>query len=418
MTLVPLFDAAGKVVRMLGMGKDIPQHRSAAQAPRESEPYARAIVENAPVGMMITDSGGGLLFVNATFQRMLGYDEEELRRLGWIGITHPDDIARMRAQAALLMNRGPGQVVLEKRYLRKTGEILWVKLTAVPARLEQAAEPVIIAMVEDITHRKEAETTLTRAKEEAERLSLAKTRFLAAVSHDLRQPLQALILFHDILASRNRDPLLDEVIDRMGQSLAGQKTMLETLLDISKLDAGIVTAEIVDFPIRLLIRRLADEFAPVAAAAGLEFRWVESGELIRSDPLLLERILRNLLSNAIKYNVQGRVLLGCRRTAGELRVQVFDTGIGIDEQHLPIIFEEFFQVDSGMTPHRNRNGLGLGLSIVDRLARLLGHRVAVRSRPGRGSCFEVRVPLCPAPPGPASGGGSVERLDAAAERLP
>ncbi len=249
----------------------------------------------------------------------------------------------------------------------------------------------IAVFANDITGQTLAQDELRDAKQKAERANTAKTRFLAAASHDLRQPFQALVLFQNVLARRNRDPDMEPIVTRIGQAIEAQQHMLDVLLDISRLDAGIVEARKSDFPIDAILERLADEFAVQAQDRRLDLHIVGSAATVYSDPDLLERILRNLLINALKYTERGRILLGCRRAGRFLRIQVWDTGSGIPGDQISTIFEEYNQIGN---PARDRSkGLGLGLAIVDRLIRLLGHRIAVRSEVGRGTVFEVIVPL-------------------------
>jgi two-component system, chemotaxis family, CheB/CheR fusion protein len=167
--------------------------------------------------------------------------------------------------------------------------------------------------------------------------------------------------------------------------------MLDTLLDINQLEAGIVRREMIDFPITALLEHLRTQFSFHAGAHGLGWRVVPSSRSVRSDPRLLEQMIRNLLSNAVKYTDKGKILLGCRRRGDKLRIEVWDTGIGVPEEQLQAIFEEFHQLDNPAREHSK--GLGLGLAIVERLAVLLGHTVDVRSHPGKGSVFAVEVPL-------------------------
>ena len=167
--------------------------------------------------------------------------------------------------------------------------------------------------------------------------------------------------------------------------------MLDRLLDINQLEAGIVRPTIVDFPIKRLLDELATELTYRAADNGLDWRVVPSSLIVRSDPRLLEQILRNLVSNAVKYTTGGKLLLGCRRRGDKLRIEVWDTGSGIPELELQAIFDEFYQLDN---PARERSkGLGLGLAIVQRLSDLLGHKIDVHSRLGVGSVFTIEVPL-------------------------
>jgi two-component system CheB/CheR fusion protein len=251
-------------------------------------------------------------------------------------------------------------------------------------------EKVLLA-IDDVTERNRAAEAVEAAKRQAEQANIGKSRFLAAASHDLRQPLQTISLLQGLLARRVKDAGALKLVARLDETLSAMSGMLNTLLDINQLEAGIVRADTVSFPIDDLIERLRTEFAYHAEAQGLGWRVVSSALTVHSDPRLLEQMLRNLLSNAMKYTAHGRVLLGCRRRGDKLRIEVWDTGPGIDEDQIQRIFEEFHQLDN---PARERSrGLGLGLAIVQRLADLLGHGIDVRSRPGKGSVFAVEVPL-------------------------
>jgi signal transduction histidine kinase/CheY-like chemotaxis protein len=241
-------------------------------------------------------------------------------------------------------------------------------------------------IVETFNLRFENELAFRRA-DEANR---AKTSFLAAASHDLRQPMHAMGLFVSALKDKNRDPETLPLVERLVASVNALEGLFDSLLDISKLDAGIVHAEIRDFPLQPIFERVARDWAADAGVKGLRLRFAPTRAIVRSDATLLERILRNLVSNAVRYTRKGGVLLGCRRSAdGTLRIVVCDSGIGIEADQVPLIFKEFFQIAN---PERDRaKGLGLGLAIVDQLARLLGHSVAVASVPGRGSTFSLEV---------------------------
>ncbi len=271
---------------------------------------------------------------------------------------------------------------------------LWYVRRILPYRAQDdGVEGVVITFV-DITERKHAADALEAAKKEAQQANIAKSRFLAAASHDLRQPLQALSLMSGILARKIHDDKKQEAlgfVTRLDETAAAMSGMLNTLLDINQLEAGTVHPQFVSFPIDDVLQRLRGEFSYHAAAQKLGLHVVSCGLLVHSDPRLLEQIIRNLLSNALKYTKRGKVLLGCRRRSGILRIQVCDTGIGIAEQDLPAIFDEYHQIDNAAR-ERSR-GLGLGLSIVQRMAVLLGHPVHVSSQPGKGSVFSVDVVL-------------------------
>ncbi len=232
---------------------------------------------------------------------------------------------------------------------------------------------------------------LAERNREVERANLARSRFLAAASHDLRQPLHALNLFVTRL-ERETDPAeRDRVIAGIDSAVGAMNELFNALLDISKLDAGVLKPDITRFPVGNLLTRIETTFGATAREKGLRLRIVQSDVWVRSDFILLERILLNLVSNAVRYTCRGGVLVGCRRRGESLRIEVRDSGIGIPEDQQRNIFSEFYQ----LAPQEadGRAGLGLGLAIVDRLSRLLDHPVALRSKPGAGSCFSVLVPL-------------------------
>lgn len=231
---------------------------------------------------------------------------------------------------------------------------------------------------------------LKTEKERAERANEVKTRFLAAASHDLRQPLNAIGLFVDALDVRIGFPEARRIVDNLKLSTHSLKGLLNSMLDISKLDAGVLQADVCDFSLQLLFDQLDLELGPQAASQGLALRIRPCDAWVRSDPIMLARVLRNLLSNAILYTHAGGVLLGCRQRHGGIRIEVWDTGSGIPAGEIEQIFEEFYQLDN---PERDRDkGLGLGLAIVKRLAGLLQHELTVRSRVGKGSVFAITVP--------------------------
>jgi signal transduction histidine kinase len=233
---------------------------------------------------------------------------------------------------------------------------------------------------------------LQQAKLAAEQANASKTKFLAAASHDLDQPLNAARLFVAALAEQeSMDKGNRDLVASIENALKAISGLLHALYDISKLDAGIMSAEVVEFDVAPLLEQLHKEYLPQAREAGIELRMVPCGAAIRSDPRLLARVLRNFLSNALRYTESGRILLGCRRRHGQLVVGVWDSGIGIPEEKMADIFQEFQQI---ALPGRHREkGMGLGLAIVERISRLLNHPLEVRSRLGAGSCFAIRIPV-------------------------
>jgi len=233
---------------------------------------------------------------------------------------------------------------------------------------------------------------LARAKADADRASLAKSKFLAAASHDLRQPVQSLVLFLSVLKAHATTPVVEKAANAMENALEGLNALLSSILDISRIDAGVVAPQMQSVDIDGLVRRLCAEYAPLCDQKGLRLRCRSRlGLHARADAALLERIIRNLIENAICYTHRGGLLIGTRRRGDRLRIDVMDTGIGIPADKLPNIYEEFYQVAN--SARDARQGLGLGLSIVSRLAKLIGAEVLVRSNEGRGTCFSVLLPL-------------------------
>lgn len=231
---------------------------------------------------------------------------------------------------------------------------------------------------------------LATAKAEAERANQAKTRFLAAVSHDLAQPIHAAHLFTHALGQKRLPSELAEPVAHIDGALASAENLLAGLLDISRLDAGGLRPQVRSFALDEWLGHLASEFGVLAAERGLRLRWVRSGAWVRSDPQLLRRVLQNFLSNAIRYTERGGVLVGARRRGAQVLLEVHDSGPGIAEQDQALIFEEFRRLGSAGP------GLGLGLAIARRTADLLGHSLQLRSRPGRGTVFAVSLPRVPA----------------------
>jgi signal transduction histidine kinase len=230
---------------------------------------------------------------------------------------------------------------------------------------------------------------LERAKAEADEANVSKTRFVAAASHDILQPLNAARLYVTSLTERQNAREDADLVQNIDASLDAVEEIFTALLDISRLDTGAMKPEVGDFGIGELLHRLEVEFAPLAREKGLDLKFMPSTQNIRSDRRLLRRLLQNLISNAVKYTPKGRVLVGCRRHGDRLRVEIYDTGIGIPHAKRRAVFKEFHRLDQGA---RVARGVGLGLSIVERIARVLDCEVALKSNVGRGSRFSLEVP--------------------------
>ncbi|CAN5221517.1 chemotaxis protein CheB [soil metagenome] len=278
---------------------------------------------------------------------------------------------------------------LERRIEARDG--VWFVRRIMPYRTHDNSVEGVVITFTDITEQKNTARALDDARKQAELANVAKSRFLAAASHDLRQPLQGLALLQGLLAKLVEGDKARTLVARLSDTVDAMSGMLNTLLDINQIEAGTVHAEIVDFPLKDLFDRLREEFAYHAQAQGLVLKVVSSSLVVRSDSHLLEQMIRNLLSNALKYTKTGKILLGCKRRDGKLSIEIWDTGIGIPEHELSAIFDEYHQLDNAA---RQRSlGLGLGLSIVQRLGGLLGHTVSVRSKHGKGSVFAIELAL-------------------------
>lgn len=356
-----------------------------------SEEYFRSLLENAPDAMVIADAEGRISLVNAQAERMFGYSRMELlgkriemllpARLRERHVAHRASFAKQPEVRP--MGRG-----FELRARRKDGSEFPVEISLSPMR--QGSDEFVWSVIRDVTERKKMELDIIEARRDAERANKANSAFLAAASHDLRQPVQALHLLTGALRRTVTDARAIEMIDSQQHSLTAMTNLLNSLLDISRLDAGKVTPEIEDFPMQRLIDRLSAEFGRQAQHKGLEFRSSGCPEVIRSDPNMLAEIIQNLVSNAIRYTESGSVTLQCRRNNGNCSLSVVDTGIGIEDDQLDAIFREFHQVKKRSSANE---GFGLGLAIVRRMADLLDHRVTVSSEAGAGSTFTVTVPV-------------------------
>jgi len=245
-----------------------------------------------------------------------------------------------------------------------------------------------IDLIEELRAQKE---TAESARREAEAANRAKSQFLAAASHDLRQPLHALGLFAATLSERIHYPEVRNIVDNINASVESLEELFNELLDISKLDAGIILPSISSFSIQQLFDRIVNDYAPQAAERGLELKVLSTKVVVYSDYTLLERIVRNLVINAIRYTEKGKILVGIRRRHGKLSIEVWDTGIGISPEQSEKVFEEFYQI--GNHERDRTKGLGLGLAIVRRLTKLLDHPLELKSTHGKGSVFRVEVPI-------------------------
>ncbi len=357
----------------------------------ESEAYFRTMLETAPDAMIIVDERGRIAIVNRRAEDMFGYTRAEL--LGHeVEMLLPERLRQGHLQHrggyvanAELRPMGAGLNLLGRR---KDGSEFPVEISLSP--VETSSGMFVSSVIRDVTLRRRMEQEIIAARQAAERAQKANTAFLAAASHDLRQPVQALSLLNGALRRTVKDERAQEMIESQEHSLTAMTNLLNSLLDISRLDAGAVTPEIEEFPMQRIIDRLSAEFGRQASHKGLDFSSKPCSVTVRSDPNLLSEIVQNLVSNAIRYTNSGSVRMICECLGDTCRLEVVDTGIGIESDQLEAIFQEFHQAK---TPGSSTEGFGLGLAIVRRLADLLGHEVGVESEPGRGSMFYVSVPV-------------------------
>lgn len=255
--------------------------------------------------------------------------------------------------------------------------------------LEQRVEERTAALRREVNERRAIEVQLMQAKELAEAANKGKTQFLAAASHDLLQPLNASRIFLSLLQETELDQKQVRFIDNADKAFASVEELLESLLDISRFESHSVETNVSEFPVEDILQTLVAEYQPVCERKNIELHYVPSSKWVTSDRALLRRIIQNLLSNAIRYTTEGRVLLGLRHRGTKISIEVFDTGGGIPEGKLEVIFEEFRRLHPAKSG--DAKAMGLGLAIVDRIAKLLGHRVIVESHLGKGSRFAIEV---------------------------
>jgi two-component system CheB/CheR fusion protein len=374
---------------------------------------ARSVLDAAPDALIIIDDSGTIRFANRQVSSLFGYTNDQVvglaveqlmpERFRSGHITHRRDYAEALRPRAM----GQGLVLFGRRL---DGSEFPVEISLSPIRSD--GKMLVAAAVRDVSDHKRVESDLRKAREaserardaadhlreiadeareSADRANQAKSRFLATASHDLRQPLQTLALLNGILRRLVSEPSALEALAQQEQAIGAMTRLLSALLDISKLESGAIRPEPADFRIGTLFEGLRREFASIATAKGLELQVSACEESVHSDPALIEQIMKNLLSNAIKYtHAGGRVLLRARRDNELVRIDVVDTGIGIAAADLACIYDEFYQV--GVPTNSSREGYGLGLSIVQRLVRLLNLRLEVTSEVGEGSVFSLVLP--------------------------
>jgi len=379
----------------------------AAEQARFSREVLSGALENMSQGVCVVDEDMRLVAWNSAYLELFDYPDALIR------VGRPvADLLRHNAHRGLMGEGGDTERKIQRRLTHKRAgtphhvERSWPDGRIIEIRGNPMPGGGFVATFSDVTAFRYAEHELKRinetleqrvvartaeleqAKTQAERASEAKTRFLAAVSHDLVQPLNAAQLLTHALLGRIEEPRAGQSLEQISGALKATENLLEGLLDISRLDAGGIQVRRTRFPLGELFDQLHGEFSVLAEQRGLVLDKRPTGAWVESDPQLLRRILQNFLSNAVRYTGSGRILLGCRRRGACLQIGVWDTGPGIGEADQTVIFEEFRRLDKT----ERAPGLGLGLAIAERMARLLGHRIVLQSRLGRGTLFGVVVP--------------------------
>jgi two-component system CheB/CheR fusion protein len=367
----------------------------AKEAAEASYRELETIYRNAPVGLALFDRELRYLRINETLAEVNGVPvHEHLGRAleDVVPALAPEVVPQMRR---VIETGEPVSLEVCGRTAGRPGpDNVWIA-DFYPLMRPDGSIEAVCSVVREVTEERRAEEELRRSMEVAEQASALKSRFLAAASHDLRQPLQTLSLLQSVLAERSKDDDVARLIGQMGAAIDVMADTLNALLDVDGLEKGRIEPRISDFPVQVLFDRVASDFASQAFSKGVAFKRVACRATIRSDQRLLERLVENFVANAVKYTGRGKILFGCRRLGTVLRIEVWDTGPGIPEGERELIFEQFYR---GRTPAGGRQrGLGLGLALVRSLADILGHRVGVRSVEGKGSMFFVEVPISDKP---------------------
>ncbi|MCI2245308.1 PAS-domain containing protein [Xanthomonas sp. PPL568] len=378
------------------------------QAAQQADTGLSRSLEHLPQGVVIIDAQLRLVAWNSRYLEIFRFPPELIR------VGRPiEDVFRYNARRGLL-GPGPVEAAIQRRldhlrsgrpHMRESekddGTVLEIRGNPLPdggfvtsyadiTSYKNAARE-LRSLADALEHRVAERTRdLAEAKREAENANRYKTRFVASAVHDLLQPLNAARMFVSALRGKLHEADARQIADHVDNALAAQDAILNSLLDISRLEAGTLKTQVQDLALDPLLQTLAREFGIVAEGRGLRLDYVPTRATVRSDATLLRRILQNFLSNAVRYTPRGRVLLGCRREGAQLRIEVHDQGPGIPDALQQEIFEEFRRLGDGVA---NDRGAGLGLAIVERIGRLLGHRIGLRSHLGRGSVFSVTVPL-------------------------
>ncbi len=365
-------------------------HRDTCAALQRGGELFRLALGGSPIGVFTKTRD---LVYDWAFNRVCGRPAEAIVGRRAAEVFPPEDAAFLEGLAKGVIAGGEPLHVQIRCTAPDSMEPLQIDYRLEALRDPEGAIEGVVGIAIDVTEDTRLQRDAAAARAKAEAAGRAKNRFLAAASHDLRQPFQAMRLFADVLDQRLSDPRNRAILEQLNHAMLAGENLLGALLEISVLEAETVKPMTAPFSIRMVTRQIADEMAPLAAEKGLRLRHIVPDVDVVSDPMLLQRLLRHLVANAIRFSNDGKVLIGGRRHGDDLEVHVCDAGIGIPAYELTRVFEPFYQLGN---PERDRiKGLGLGLAISDKTAQLLGHRLSVRSRPGHGSVFTISIALAP-----------------------
>ncbi len=385
--------SGSEIVGVFVVAFDVTERERSTRALRASEERFRKLIEVIPYGITRVDRDGVIRLSNPAHDRLLGYAPGELEgKVVW-DLFVPEEQDMQRESFRAIARARPAPFPNLGRYRDVNGKVLDVLFNWNYEYNADGQVDGFISVITDVTEELHAKRELHFAKEQAERANIEKSRFLAAASHDLQQPLHSLSILLGLLAGQKDEEKRQNIIATMGRAVEGARVLLRAVLDLSKLEAGVVVPRPEAIPVDDLMEQVLAELGPQAESKGLDLRVVRSNLQIWSDRLLIKGIFHNLVSNAIRYTAKGKILLGGRRKGDHFVLQVWDTGKGIPKDKQREIFREFTRLESSQDDREQSYALGLGLSIVERMCDLLGHRITVQSEVGKGSCFSVEVPL-------------------------
>ncbi len=386
MVVTPAFVKGEQRLQLIGVAHDITERKKAEEELR----LMQFSIDNSPDAVYRMTPDGRFLYVNRMACHTLGYSAEELLNMSVADIDPnlPFGVSPEMARAT----KDAKTAIVESEHKTKDGRIIPVEILV--SHIEYAGREYHCAFVRDISERKQVDQALKASIRNLEGKEQAKSRFLAAAGHDLRQPLAAANLFIDALKYTTPSPEQGQIIARLDMSMSNFSQLLDALLNVSKLESGTVKPEFMPIDVASILGWLEDIYSPIATEKGLRFdMYFPAGKalVVRSDINLLKSVLSNLVVNAIKYTEKGEVLVSARQRGEHVLFQVWDTGIGIQDENIEKIFDDFYQVDN---QQRDREqGLGLGLSIVKRALALIDDGISCRSKVGRGSVFEFKLPM-------------------------